>query len=132
MTNSVLSVFVFLPALRGVIRLSCTHAQNNLSNGELWRYTSGMSKIVHCTVLKRPAEALDRPPWPGALGDRLARHVSREGWQRWLEHQTRLINEKHLSLLDPEHRRYLEAQMIAFCFGGEVDPVTGYVPPDPD
>ncbi len=89
-----------------------------------------MSKTIQCSVLHRPAAALERPPWPGALGERLMHQVSREGWRLWLEHQTRLINERHLSLLDPEHRRYLEEQMIAFCFGGEVDRVAGYVPPD--
>ena len=41
-----------------------------------------------------------------------------------------LINEKRLSPMDPEHRDYLFSQAEAFLFGGEVDRVAGYVPPE--
>ena len=89
-----------------------------------------MSEQVHCVVLGREAEALDKPPYPGELGKRIQENVSKEGWQRWMAHQTRLINEKRLSPVDPEHRKYLEEQMEAFFFGGDVDQPEGYVPPD--
>ena len=44
-----------------------------------------MARIVHCVVLKRPAESLDRPPHPGALGQRILENVSQEGWKLWLQ-----------------------------------------------
>jgi Fe-S cluster biosynthesis and repair protein YggX len=89
-----------------------------------------MSRIVHCSYLKCEAEGLDRAPLPGELGQRIYEHISKPAWQQWLAHQTMLINEKRLSPIDPEHRRYLIEQAEAFLFGGEVDQAEGYVPPE--
>lgn len=91
-----------------------------------------MTRTVHCTRLGREAEGLPRPPLPGELGQRIYDEISREAWQEWLQHQTRLINEKRLSPINPEDRKYLESQAEAFLFGGEVDEAEGYVPPQPD
>lgn len=89
-----------------------------------------MTRTVHCSYLDREAEGLPRPPLPGELGQRIFENISREAWQKWLAHQTTLINEKRLSPIDPEHRKYLEEQAEAFLFGGEVDRAEGYTPPD--
>jgi Fe-S cluster biosynthesis and repair protein YggX len=89
-----------------------------------------MSDTVFCIVLQQQAPALTRSPYPGELGQRILEQVSQPGWQRWLQHQTRLINEKRLSPINPEHRRYLEQQMAAFFFGGELDQPEGYIPPE--
>ncbi|GAB4183720.1 MAG: oxidative damage protection protein [Wenzhouxiangellaceae bacterium] len=89
-----------------------------------------MTATVHCILLQQQAPALKRAPYPGPLGQRILEQVSQPGWQRWLQHQTRLINEKRLSPINPEHRQYLEQQMEAFFFGGEVDQPEGYVPPE--
>ena len=43
-----------------------------------------MASKVHCVVLNREGDALDRAPWPGELGQRILQEVSREGWQQWL------------------------------------------------
>ena len=51
-----------------------------------------MTQTVNCVVLLKEAEALERAPWPGALGERILKEVSREGWQRWLAQQTILMN----------------------------------------
>jgi Fe-S cluster biosynthesis and repair protein YggX len=87
-------------------------------------------RTVHCQYLDQEAEGLPRPPLPGELGKRIYESISKPAWQKWLAHQTMLINEKRLSPIDPEHRRYLEAQAEAFLFGGEVDRAEGYVPPE--
>ncbi len=89
-----------------------------------------MTRMVDCSYLNRRAEGLTRAPLPGELGQRIFDNISREAWQKWLAHQTMLINEKRLSPIDPEHRRYLEQQAEAFLFGGEVDQADGYVPPE--
>src|SRR5207249_6622070 len=47
--------------------------------------------MVQCVVLKREAPGLERVPYPGELGRRIYESVSREGWARWLAHQTMLI-----------------------------------------
>lgn len=90
-----------------------------------------MSRTVHCVFLGRDAEGLARKPLPGDLGERIYNEISAEAWKKWLAHQTMLINEKRLSPIDPEHRRYLVAQAEAYLFGGEVDQAEGYVPPEP-
>jgi len=87
-------------------------------------------RTVHCHYLDREAEGLPRPPLPGDLGQRIYQHISKKAWQKWLAHQTMLINENRLSPLDPEHRKYLEEQAEAFLFGGDVDEAQGYVPPE--
>ncbi len=89
-----------------------------------------MSEKIQCVVLNRLAEPLGTAPWPGELGQRILREVSREGWQQWLSRQTMLINEQRLSPINPEHRAYLEAQMTAFLFGDGGDQPEGWVAPE--
>ena len=40
-----------------------------------------------------------------------------------------LINEKHLSLVDPEARKYLQTEMDKYFSGEDYDRAEGYVPP---
>ncbi len=87
-------------------------------------------RTVHCVILGREAEGLDRPPYPGALGQRIFEQVSREAWQTWLAHQTMLINENRLSLIDPEARKFLQQEMEKFLFGDGAAKPEGYVPPE--
>ncbi len=88
-----------------------------------------MNRSVYCTFLNQEAEGLERKPLPGDLGQRIYDNISKMAWQKWLAHQTMLINEKRLSPIDPEHRAYLIQQAEAFLFGGEVDKAEGFVPP---
>ena len=87
-----------------------------------------MSRSVHCIKLDREAEGLDRPPYPGELGQRIFAQVSKQAWQDWLRHQTMLINENRLNPLDPNARRFLEEQMDSYFFGAGAAPPVGYVP----
>ncbi len=89
-----------------------------------------MTRTVHCKLMNHEGEGLARKPLPGALGERIYNEICVEGWQRWLQHQTMLINEKRLSPINPEHRKYLEEQAEAFLFGGDFDQADGYVPPE--
>lgn len=87
-----------------------------------------MSRTVHCVKLGVDSEGLDRPPYPGALGQRIFDSVSKQAWQGWIEHQTRLINEYRLTLADAGARKFLAAEMEKFFFGGDLAQ-TSYVPP---
>ena len=88
-----------------------------------------MSKTVHCVKLNREAEALDRAPYPGELGQRILENVSKEGWQMWLAHQTMLINENRLTPFESEAKAFLKEEMEKYFFGeGSVAPQQ-YVPP---
>ena len=88
-----------------------------------------MTRTVHCIKLGREAEGLDRPPYPGELGQKIFDNVSKEAWQMWLRHQTMLINENRLSPIDPKARKFLEEQMEKFFFGEGAEMPEGYVPP---
>ena len=76
-----------------------------------------MTRMVQCVVLKKEAEGLARMPWPGELGKRIYDNVSKEAWQRWVDHQTMLINEYRLNALDPNARNFLAGEMEKFFFG---------------
>lgn len=88
-----------------------------------------MSRTVICKKYKREMEGLERPPYPGAKGQAIFDQVSKQAWQEWLEHQTRLINEKHLNMMDASARAYLAEQMDKFFEGDAFDQAEGYVPP---
>ena len=88
-----------------------------------------MSRSVHCIKLDHEAEGLDRPPYPGELGQRIFAQVSKAAWQVWLRPHTRLIKEDRLRPLDPNARRFLEEQMEGYDFGEGAAPPAGYVPP---
>ena len=89
-----------------------------------------MTRMVNCVVLKREAEGLTRQPWPGELGKRVFENVSKEAWQRWLEHQTMLINEYRLNALDPNARSFLSGEMEKFFFGEGAEKPADFVAPE--
>lgn len=76
-----------------------------------------MSRMVECIKLKKEAEGLDFPPYPGEMGKRIYISVSKEAWQGWMGQQTMLINEYRLTPIDPKHRKYLEDEMEKYLFG---------------
>jgi Fe-S cluster biosynthesis and repair protein YggX len=88
-----------------------------------------MPRTVHCVVLGREAEGLAYAPYPGELGKRIWQSVSKEAWQRWLDHQTMLINEYRLTPIDPKHRQFLAGEMEKFLFGGGTSRPERFVPP---
>jgi len=88
-----------------------------------------VTRKVQCIVLKKEAEGLNFQPYPGELGKRIFENVSQEAWQKWLAHQTMLINEMRLSPINPEHRQFLEAEMEKYFFGEGSEIPEGYVPP---
>ena len=55
--------------------------------------------------------------------------MSKQAWEEWQSLQTRLINEKHLNMLEPEARAYLMDQMQRFLNNEATDQAEGYVPP---
>ena len=48
-----------------------------------------------------------------------------------MAHQTMLINEKRLNMMDMTHRAYLDEQRDKYFAGGEVDQAEGYIPEEP-
>ncbi|EHQ52904.1 oxidative damage protection protein [Ectothiorhodospira sp. PHS-1] len=85
--------------------------------------------MVNCVYLGNEAEGLDFAPYPGDLGKRIYDNVSKEAWQKWVRHQTMLINEYRLTPIDPKARKFLEEEMEKFFFGGGASMPEGYVDP---
>jgi Fe-S cluster biosynthesis and repair protein YggX len=88
-----------------------------------------MSRTVQCVKLGKEAEGLDKPPYPGELGQRIFENVSKEAWQQWMGQQTILINEYRISVIDPKGRAFLEEQMEKFFFGEGADTPEAFTPP---
>lgn len=88
-----------------------------------------MTRLVNCVKLKKTAPGLNYAPYPGELGQRIFNEICQEAWQQWMNHQTMLINENRLNLMDIEARRFLEAEMKKFLFEGGAQKPAGYVPP---
>ena len=80
-----------------------------------------MPRKVHCVLLGTEADGLDYVPYPGPLGQRIYENVSKQAWQQWLGHQTMLINEYRLTPIEPKARKFLEAEMEKYVFGGGSD-----------
>ena len=76
-----------------------------------------MTKLIDCVVLKEPSEALDSPPYPGELGQRILENVSKAGWGKWLERLVTIINENQLTTGDKTTHELIEQHMLGFIFG---------------
>lgn len=89
-----------------------------------------MTRKVYCQALHEELDALTFQPYPGDLGKRIFENISQQAWQKWMAHQTMLINEHRLSPLNPDHRKFLEAEMEKYFFGEGSEAPEGYVPPN--
>jgi Fe-S cluster biosynthesis and repair protein YggX len=89
-----------------------------------------MSRTVHCILLNREAPGLDRPPYPGPLGQRIFEQASKEAWTGWVRHQTMLINEYRLTPVDPKARKFLEGEMEKYFFGAGSDKPAEFKAPE--
>lgn len=89
-----------------------------------------MSRTVFCQKYQKEMEGLPTPPYPGPKGQYLFENLSRQAWMEWLKHQTRLINEKRLNLMEPATQTYLQGELDKFINNQEHDQADGYVPPN--
>ncbi|MEG3591896.1 MAG: oxidative damage protection protein [Pseudomonadota bacterium] len=89
-----------------------------------------MTRKVNCIKLNKEAEGLDRPTYPGELGQKIFDNVSKEAWAQWVGHQTMLINEYKLTPVDPKARKFLEGEMEKYFFGEGSDKPAEFQPMD--
>lgn len=66
---------------------------------------------------------------PGRKGEDIFNNVSKKAWDEWQSHQTMLINERRLNMMNAEDRKFLQAEMDKFLSGEEYAQAEGYVPP---
>ena len=87
-----------------------------------------MSRTVFCKKYQQQLEGLDTPPYPGAKGQEIFDTISKKAWQEWLAHQTMLINERQLNMINAEDREFLQLQMDKFMAGDNYAKADGYIP----
>jgi Fe-S cluster biosynthesis and repair protein YggX len=87
-----------------------------------------MTRKVLCKKLGTEELGLEYAPMPGELGQEIYNHISKHAWQMWLSHQTMLINEYRLNMLDPKARDFLMVEMKKFLFGEGSDAPPGFTP----
>jgi Fe-S cluster biosynthesis and repair protein YggX len=89
-----------------------------------------MTKTIFCKRLQKEAEPLSKAPFPGELGEKILQNISKQAWNEWLNHQTMLINEYRLSMIDPKARNFLKEEMQKYLFDGADEKPQGYTPED--
>ncbi|MCB0163225.1 MAG: oxidative damage protection protein [Anaerolineae bacterium] len=87
-----------------------------------------MPRMVQCVKIGKELPGLEKPPFPGEMGDRIYNNISQQAWQMWVEHQVLLINHYGLVLADPNHRKFLVEQMEEFFFGEDAQMPDGWSP----
>ncbi len=85
-------------------------------------------RTVKCVKFGQDLPGLPRPPFPGALGQRIYENVSQQGWQLWQQQQTLLINHYGLNMMDKRAQAFLMEQLDAFFFGPGAQVVEGWTP----
>lgn len=88
-----------------------------------------MSRTVYCRKYRKELPGLESPPFPGPKGEDIYENISKQAWDDWLAHQTMLINENRLNMMDMTARTYLSEQREKFLSGEDYDQAEGYVPP---
>ncbi len=88
-----------------------------------------MSRTVFCKKYQKALPGLTNPPLPGTKGQDLYDTVSQKAWYEWMQHQTMLINEKQLNMMDMSARTYLSEQRDKFFNNEDYEQAEGYVPP---
>lgn len=87
-----------------------------------------MIREIQCIKLNKKAPGLPKPPFPGALGQRIYNDISQEAWRMWIAHQTMLINEYRLNLMEPNARTFLHQEMEKYFFGEGSEKPSGFSP----
>lgn len=91
-----------------------------------------MTDLIFCKRLKKDAAPLLKPPFPGALGKEIFENISKQAWSEWVTHQTMLINEYRLSMIEAKSRQFLKEEMNKFLFGEGTDKPAGFTPLEKD
>lgn len=88
-----------------------------------------MPRMVQCVKLGRELPGLEKPPFPGELGQRIYDNISQQGWELWNDQAKLLINHYGLNMGDPDARATLRREMEEFFFGEHATMPEGWAPP---
>ena len=90
-----------------------------------------MARMVNCVKFGQELPGLDRPPFPGALGQRIYDNVSQQAWAMWPAQERIIMNHYGLNMADPAARKLVMEQMDEFFFGAGAQMPEGWTPPSP-
>ena len=85
-------------------------------------------RTVTCVKFQKELPALDEPPWPGELGQRIYENVSVEAWKLWEERMKMILNEYRLMPWQKEAQDLVAKHMEDFFFGEGSALPPDYVP----
>ena len=88
------------------------------------------ANLVFCRNYQQNIHKMSNPPFPNAKGQELQNTVSQKAWNEWLELQTMLINEKHLSMMDKDAKKFITQQRELFLDNGDYERPAGFKPKD--
>lgn len=88
------------------------------------------TNLVFCRKYQQNLSKMPNPPFPNAKGQELQNTVSQKAWNEWLELQTMLINEKHLSMMDKDAKKFIAQQRELFLDNGDYERPAGFKPKD--
>jgi len=67
-----------------------------------------------CHATGRPGTKMDKPPFKGQLGEKIAECISKEAWNAWISQGTKVINELRLDLSREDHQKMYDQYMIEY------------------
>ena len=86
------------------------------------------ANTVYCRKYQQDLPKMAHSPFPNKIGRELQSTVSDKAWKEWLEHQTMLINENHLSMMDPNAKAFLNEQRDKFLDNEDYERPQGWTP----
>ena len=87
-----------------------------------------MAQIINCVKTGKALPGMARPPFPGALGQRIFENISQQGWEMWKTQSTVIINHYGLNLADPDATKTLMEELEKFLFGEDARVPEDWVP----
>ena len=81
-----------------------------------------MSRTVKCKKFGQELPGLDKPPFPGEVGQTIYEHISADAWSSWTKDmQIKVINEYRLNMGNKADYEKLVEQMMLFLNLSEGD-----------
>ncbi|XZR53173.1 MAG: oxidative damage protection protein [Enterobacteriaceae bacterium] len=73
-------------------------------------------KKIYCVYFKKLEYGHDLQIYPGKLGIKIFKTISKKAWFKWLKMQTIIINENNLNMSNSKDIKKIENKMINFLF----------------
>lgn len=86
------------------------------------------ANLVFCRKYQQNLPKLANPPFPNVKGQEIQDTVSAKAWGEWIELQTMLVNEKHLSMVDKDAKKFIAEQRELFLDNGDYERPAGFKP----